>query len=174
MEQNQKAIATINHQRAIKFREHSVDLSISCWNNWPLSRGYFGSWGHNLVAELPLQRGGRLKQESRYRGLSGRTNKSGRCREEAVRGGSTALYDKGIWLARYVVASYSIRAIARAKEMEDRRGRGKEESFLLSPPLRGGARVAFWWEHSPPTNVVRVQLPALTPYVGWVCCGFSR
>ena len=34
-----------------------------------------------------------------------------------------------------LVASDSIRAIARAKEMEDRRGRGKEESFLLSPPL---------------------------------------
>ena len=33
-----------------------------------------------------------------------------------------------------LVASDSIRAIARAKEMEDRRGRGKEESFLLSPP----------------------------------------
>ena len=39
-----------------------------------------------------------------------------------------------------MVASYSIRAIARAKEMEDRRGRGKEESFLLSPPLRGGSK----------------------------------
>ena len=36
-----------------------------------------------------------------------------------------------------------------------------------------GARVAQWWEHSPPTNVARVQLPASTPYVGWVCCWFS-
>ena len=25
----------------------------------------------------------------------------------------------------------------------------------------------------PPTNVARVQIPALTPYVGWVCCWFS-
>ena len=33
-----------------------------------------------------------------------------------------------------LVASDSIRAVARAKEMEDRRGRGKEESFLLSLP----------------------------------------
>ena len=33
-----------------------------------------------------------------------------------------------------LVASDSIRAVVRAKEMEDRRGRGKEESFLLSPP----------------------------------------
>ena len=36
-----------------------------------------------------------------------------------------------------------------------------------------GARVAQWWEHSPPTNVARVQIPASTPYVGWVCCWFS-
>ena len=34
-----------------------------------------------------------------------------------------------------------------------------------------GARVAQWWEHSPPTNVA--QIPASTPYVGWVCCWFS-
>ena len=33
--------------------------------------------------------------------------------------------------------------------------------------------MAQWWEHSPPTNVARVQIPALTPYVGWVCCWFS-
>ena len=30
-----------------------------------------------------------------------------------------------------------------------------------------------WWEHSPPANVARVQIPASTPYVGWVCCWFS-
>ena len=30
-----------------------------------------------------------------------------------------------------------------------------------------GARVAQWWEHSPPSNVARVQIPASTPYVGW-------
>ena len=36
-----------------------------------------------------------------------------------------------------------------------------------------GARVTQWWERSPPTNVARVQLPELTPYVGWVCCWFS-
>ena len=35
------------------------------------------------------------------------------------------------------------------------------------------ARVAQWWERSPPTNVARVQLPELTPYVAWVCCWFS-
>ena len=36
-----------------------------------------------------------------------------------------------------------------------------------------GARVAQWWEHSPLTNVARVQIPASTAYVGWVCCWFS-
>ena len=30
-----------------------------------------------------------------------------------------------------------------------------------------------WWEHSPPTNVAQLQIPASTPYVGWVCCWFS-
>ena len=37
-----------------------------------------------------------------------------------------------------------------------------------------GARVARWWENSPPTNnVVRVQIPTSTSNVGWVCCWFS-
>ena len=27
--------------------------------------------------------------------------------------------------------------------------------------------------HSPPTNMARVQIPAPTPHVGWVCCWFS-
>ena len=35
------------------------------------------------------------------------------------------------------------------------------------------ARVAQWWEHSPSTDVARVQILASTPYVGWVCCWFS-
>ena len=36
-----------------------------------------------------------------------------------------------------------------------------------------GARLAQWWEHSPPTSVTQVRIPAWTPYVGWVCCWFS-
>ena len=36
-----------------------------------------------------------------------------------------------------------------------------------------GARVAQWWEHSPPSNVARVRILASTSYVGWVCCWFS-
>ena len=35
------------------------------------------------------------------------------------------------------------------------------------------ARVAQWWEHLPPTKVAQVQIPASTPYVGWVSCWFS-
>ena len=35
------------------------------------------------------------------------------------------------------------------------------------------ARVAQWWELSAPTNVVWVQIPTSTPFVGWVCCLFS-
>ena len=30
-----------------------------------------------------------------------------------------------------------------------------------------------WWERSPPTNVARVQIPASTSNVSWVCCWFS-
>ena len=33
--------------------------------------------------------------------------------------------------------------------------------------------MAQLWEHSPPTNVARVQIPPSTPSVGWVCCWFS-
>ena len=32
--------------------------------------------------------------------------------------------------------------------------------------------MAQWWEHSPPTNVALLQIPA-TPYLGRVCCWFS-
>ena len=31
------------------------------------------------------------------------------------------------------------------------------------------AEMAQWWEHSPPTNVVRVRFPDPASYVGWVC-----
>ena len=48
---------------------------ISRWKNWPLSRGYFGSWGHALVAVAE-----RVKQESMY-GLSAGTKGSSLCKE---------------------------------------------------------------------------------------------
>ena len=36
-----------------------------------------------------------------------------------------------------------------------------------------GAGMAQWWEHSPPTNVARVQFSVSASYVGWVCSWFS-
>ena len=37
----------------------------------------------------------------------------------------------------------------------------------------GEARVAQWWEHSPPTIVAQIAILASTPYGGWVCCWSS-
>ena len=33
--------------------------------------------------------------------------------------------------------------------------------------------MAQWWQHSPPTNVARVKIPASKPYVVWAFCCFS-
>ena len=46
-------------------------------------------------------------------------------------------------------------------------------SITLLKKAVGEQGMAQWWERSPPTNVVRVQIPASTPYVGCVCCWFS-
>ena len=46
-----------------------------------------------------------------------------------------------------------------------------QPTFLLF--VKQGAKVARWWEHSPPTNVAQVQILVSRPYVGWVCCWFS-
>ena len=48
-----------------------------------------------------------------------------------------------------------------------------KEQFQNMSKLFWWARVGHWWEHSPPINVTWVQIPASTPYVGWVCCWFS-
>ena len=40
-------------------------------------------------------------------------------------------------------------------------------------PVYWNLYLAQWWEHSPLTNAARVQIPASTPYVGWVYCWFS-
>ena len=57
MKEDQNMIAAINYQRVIwiKFHDHSL-LFITCRKNWPLSRGYFGSWGHILVAIAIVER----------------------------------------------------------------------------------------------------------------------
>ena len=44
---------------------------------------------------------------------------------------------------------------------------------LIAKYSLGEQGMAQWWERSPPTNVARVQIPASTPYVGWVCRWFS-
>ena len=36
-------------------------------------------------------------------------------------------------------------------------------------PPYGGAGMAQWWEHLPPTNVAGVRFPDLATFVGWVC-----
>ena len=62
------------------------------------------------------------------------------------------------------------------------RGWGTEWKMNFPPPLLHRktkwfprcqceeARVEQWWEHSPPTNVVQVEIHASTPFVGSVCC----
>ena len=47
------------------------DFFKSPLKNWQISRGYFGSWGHALVAVAVVER---FKQESMY-GLSAGTKK---------------------------------------------------------------------------------------------------
>ena len=73
MEYNQSAITAINHQRAkrINFQDHSLLSRQLLKKFWLLSRGYFGSWGHALVA-VAVVVVERFKQEPKY-GLSAGT-----------------------------------------------------------------------------------------------------
>ena len=74
MKQNQNAVSVtliIKAPYGANFMT-IIDFSISRWKNWPLSRSYFCSWEHALVAlavveRWPLYRG--LNKESMY-GLS--------------------------------------------------------------------------------------------------------
>ena len=78
MEYNQNRIAAINHQRAYRSSSMIIlDFFISRRKNWLLFTGYFGSWGHALVAVAVVET---FKQESSYR-LSLETENSDRCRE---------------------------------------------------------------------------------------------
>ena len=43
----------------------------------------------------------------------------------------------------------------------------------FGPYSTGEQRMAHWWEHLPPTNVVQVQILVSMPYVSWGCCWFS-
>ena len=58
------------------------DLFVSHWKNWPLWRGFFGSWGCSAVDVAVVER---YKLEPMYR-LSAGQKKSGYCREVAVSG----------------------------------------------------------------------------------------
>ena len=80
-EHNENTIAAINHQRArqIKFRDNSR-LFIFRGRNWPLSRGYFGSWGHALLAVAIVER---FKQESMYGLFGKRSTRKRRPKNEA-------------------------------------------------------------------------------------------
>ena len=62
-----------------------LDFFISRRKHWPLFSGYFGSWGHALVAVAVVET---FKQESLYR-LSLETENSDHCREMADFGGLT-------------------------------------------------------------------------------------
>ena len=62
-----------------------LDFFISRRKKWLLFTGYFGSWGHALVAVAVVET---FKQESSYR-LSLETENSDRCREMADFGGLT-------------------------------------------------------------------------------------
>ena len=49
----------------------------------------------------------------------------------------------------------------------------KRDTTITTSLFSTGARVAKGREHSPPTNVAGVQIPASTSYVGRDCCWFS-
>ena len=87
MEHSQSTITAINHQRdkRINFHDHSLLSRQSLKKFSLLSRGYFGSWGHALVAVAVVER---FKQEPMY-GLSAGTKLNGCFREVAVSGRST-------------------------------------------------------------------------------------
>ena len=59
------------------------------------------------------------------------------------------------------------------KAMKSRILHFRASYYLGSIVIFGEQGVAQWWARSPPTNVARVQIPASTLYVGWVCCWFS-
>ena len=45
----------------------------------------------------------------------------------------------------------------------------QDQQFVKIIFFLGGAGMAQWWEHSPPTNMARVRFPDPGSNVGWVC-----
>ena len=85
MKHNQNTIAVINHRAIwIKFCDHSWPFCQLVKKNWPLSRGYFGSWGHSLVAVAAVERWPLLRGLNKSQCMNNPPQKSGRCREVAV------------------------------------------------------------------------------------------
>ena len=60
--------------------------------NWPLLRGYFGSWGHSLVAVAAVKRWPSLRVLNKSQCMNSPPQKSRRCREVAVSGGLSIAY----------------------------------------------------------------------------------
>ena len=74
----------------------SLHLSVA-EKNWQLSKGYFGSRGHALVAVAVVEW---FEKETMYRPSAG-TKKSGRCREVAVSVGSTVNLREYLYLGAF-------------------------------------------------------------------------
>ena len=82
MKHNQNRIAVINHRAIwIKFCDHSWLFCQLVKKIWPLLRGYFGSWGHSLVAVAAVERWPSLRGLNKSQCMNSPPQKSGRCRE---------------------------------------------------------------------------------------------
>ena len=69
------------------------DFFVSWWKkNWPLLRGYFGSWGHSLVAVATVERWPSLRGLNKSQCMNSPPQKSGHCRDVAVSRGLTIAY----------------------------------------------------------------------------------
>ena len=55
------------------------------------------------------------------------------------------------------------------QEVDFEDAKSQNNCFCAAVSKGEWSREAQLWEHSPPTNVARVRIQALTPYVGWVC-----
>ena len=83
-------LAMINHRCASPYGPNFVtilNLFVSHWKNWPLSRGYFGSWGHSLVAIAIVE----LFQQESMHGMSASTKKVAVVEKWPYSGGSTVV-----------------------------------------------------------------------------------
>ena len=93
MKHNQNTIAVINHRAIwIKFCNHFWLFCQLVKKNWPLLRGYFGSWGHSLVAVATVERWPLLRGLNKSQCMNSPPQKSSHCRDVAVSRGLTIAY----------------------------------------------------------------------------------